>query len=134
MRTTTGLAFNAATGKYYRFEFGVVYQSAATTTGIQISMTIPAVTIFSASVMGPVSTAADGTASIFRGWITSSADPVIVTGTPAVGGASGNFFVIIEGIILASTGGQAQVTHASEISGSNITIKQGSWGIVDTLA
>jgi hypothetical protein len=129
-RNTTGLFFNAATGSLYEFRFGVIYSSAATTTGIAIKMTFPAVTMFSASVMAPVSTAADGVANIFCGWITTSGDAVIGTGTP---NATEDFTAFIHGAIIASTGGTVQVQHATEVTGSNITIQQGSWGIVNKI-
>lgn len=128
---TTGLLFTAATGSLYHFKFGIVYQSALTTTGISIGMTFPAVTMFSASVMAPVSTAADGTANIFYGWITTSGDSVIGTGTPAT---TTNFTAFVEGAIIASTGGTVQVQHGSEVTGSAVTVKQGSWGIIDLIA
>ena len=128
LTNTTGLAFTAATGGYYQFSFGVVFQSAVTTTGIKLGITFPAATVFAAVVNNPVSTATDGVTSIFRGFITSSGDAVIGTGVQAI---NTNYMAQIDGVILPSTGGTVQVQHASGVTGSNVTIKQASWGLVN---
>lgn len=127
----TGLVLPVLTGLYYRFKFLLLYQAAATTTGIKVSVTIPAATAFAAIADLPVSTAADGTANIFRGHITSSADPVIGSGTPAV---ATTHLAELEGLILPSADGTVQLQGASEVAASNVTLKQGSVAILERIA
>ena len=126
----TGLNFSVTAGVYYRFRFMIMYRAAATTTGLKVSVTIPAATQFSAVADCPVSTAADGTANIFRGKITTSDDAVTGTGTPST---TENHLVEIEGLLLPSANGTLQARYASEVSGSAVTIKQGSCGLLWTL-
>lgn len=126
----TGLSFAVLSGVYYKFRFDIVYRAAATTTGLKVSVTIPAATIFSAFADTPVSTAADGTANIFRGWITSSDDPVIGTGTPAI---ATDYIATIEGVLLPSANGTLQARYASEVSGSSVTVRQASIGELQRL-
>ncbi len=127
----TGLVLPVTSGVYYHFEFHMIYQAAATTTGIKCSVTIPSVTTFAAVAQLPVSTAADGTANIYYGHISSSGDAVVGTGTPA---ATTNTYAWIEGNILPSASGSVQLQYASEVAASNVTIKQGSSGILTRLS
>ncbi len=124
---TTGLSFSVSSGVYYRFAFQVLYQAAATTTGIKIALTIPSVTTFVAVVDTPVSTAAGGTANIFTDWITASGGTATGTGTPV---ANSTRIAFIEGTILPSAGGTLQVQHATSVAASTVTIKQGSNGLL----
>lgn len=127
---TTGIAFSVTSGTYYRFSFQILYRSAATTTGIKLTVTTPAVTTLAAVVKAPVSTAAGGTASEFGDWITSSGDAVTGTGTPAT---STTHIAFIEGTILPSADGTLQVRHASEVASSGVTIMAGTNGLLWTL-
>ena len=128
LTNTTGLSFPVTSGVYYHFKFGVLFRSAATTTGLKLGMTFPAVTRFGATIMTPI--AADGAGGQFQGWITTSGDSVIGTGVQA---ANTDYFAIIEGMILASANGTLQVQHASEVASSGVTIRQGSFGQLYTL-
>jgi hypothetical protein len=126
----TGLSFPVLSGKHYHFKFLLVYRAAATTTGIKLSVTVPAFTVFSAIADTPVSTAADGTANMFRGHITASDDAVIGTGTPAI---TTDFIAEIEGVIVPSAGGNVTARFASEVAASGVTIRQGSLGILERI-
>lgn len=125
MADATGLTLAVLNGQYYRFRFLVLAQTAATTTGVKLSVTIPTVTRFAATVTGLVSTAADGTANIFFGHITSSDDAVTATGIPA---ATTDHLHIVEGVIVPSADGNVQLRMASEVAASGITVRQGSMG------
>lgn len=125
MADATGLTLAVLNGQYYKFKFMVLYQSAATTTGIKLSVTIPTVTRFGATVQGLVSTAADGTANIFFGHITSSDDAVTATGTPA---ANTDHVAEVNGVIVPSADGNVQLRIASEVAASGVTVRQGSIG------
>lgn len=126
----TGLSFAVVSGAYYRFRFNILYRAAATTTGIRLSVTIPAATVFAAAAQCETSTVGDGTGSEHQGRITTSGDQVVGTGTPATGA---DFMVGIEGIIVPSANGTLQAVYASEVSGSGVTVAQGSMGIMDTV-
>lgn len=125
-----GPAFDVFSGIYYRFKFLILYQAAATTTGIRVSVAIPSVTRFAATASLPVSTAADGTANIFRGHITSSDDAVIGTGTPA---ANVDHIGEVEGIIVPSADGTIRLRYASELTTSAVTLRAGTMGILEQL-
>jgi hypothetical protein len=120
---TTGLQFTGITGASYAFRFGVAYQSAATTAGLKLSLTFPAVTTQSATVAIPSTTAA--VSAVFFGYIVTSGGTVGATSTPV---AATTYHAMIEGQIVVSTGGTIQVQHASNTTGTNITVKQGSYG------
>lgn len=126
----TGLAFSVKNGIRYWFEFGVLYRVASTGTGIRMSVTVPNVTKFGAVVNAPVSTAADGTANIFRGHVTSSGDQVVGTGSPA---ATTDHFAEIRGIVVPSADGTLQLVCASEVDANGVTIAQGSYGLLKVL-
>jgi hypothetical protein len=123
----TGMTLPVVSGKYYFFKFEIGYQAAATTTGIKLGVTIPAATIFAATVSALVSTAADGTANVFFGHLTSSGDSVIGTGTPA---ATTTHLAEIQGIIVPSANGNIQLQAATEVAASNVTVKQGTVGLI----
>lgn len=121
----TGLNFPVMAGKRYWFEFVVLYRAAATTTGLRMSVTVPTFTKFGATADLRVSTSADGTANVFSGMITTSGDQVIGTGTPATGA---DFIAECRGLLVPSANGDLQLVYASEVSGSTVTIAQGSMG------
>jgi hypothetical protein len=122
----TGLSLDVLSGVYYKFEFGVIYRAAGTTTGLALSVTIPGATIFSAKAQS-WSNAADGTDAEFRGRITASGDSVVGTGSQA---ADTSYLCLIEGEILPSGNGTIQAQYARGATNANVTIKQGSYGIL----
>jgi hypothetical protein len=128
LANTTGLSFSVTAGTYYAFEFLIVYSSAATTTGLKASLTVPASTVFAASASIP--TAADGASAMWHGWITTSGDAVTGSGVQAI---NTNYVAVLKGVILPSGNGTLQVQHATEIAASGITVKRGSCGILYTL-
>lgn len=128
LANTTGLSFAVTAGNYYSFEFVVLFQSAATTTGIRLGLTCPAFTVYSARVEVPV--AADGVSADMQGWLTTSGDSVLGTGVQAI---TTTYAAIIRGLILPSANGTIQVQHATEVAASGVTIKQGSHGVMRTV-
>lgn len=122
------LFFPVTTGVYHYFKFVIIYQAAATTTGIKLALTFPAVTVQGASVQ-IFGFAADGsTTEPWAGTINSSGDVVISTGVVA---ANVNYVATIEGMILPSSSGNLVVQWASEAA-ANCTLKQGSIGYLWT--
>lgn len=128
LANVTGLGFAVTAGNYYSFEFVVLFQSAATTTGLRLGLTLPAATVYSASVDIPI--AADGAGGSMQGWLTTSGDSVLGTGVQA---ATTTYAATIRGMILPSASGTLQVQAATEVAASAITIKQGLHGIMRTV-
>lgn len=128
LTNVSGLGFAVTAGNYYSFEFVVLFQSAATTTGLRLGLTLPAATVYSASVDIPI--AADGAGGSMQGWLTTSGDSVLGTGVQA---ATTTYAATIRGLILPSASGTLQVQAATEVASSAITIKQGSHGIMRTV-
>jgi hypothetical protein len=85
--------------------------------------------VFACTVQIPLTTAA--AAAMWNGWIIASGGAVTALTTPT---SATPYVAMITGNIIASTGGVVQVQHASGGSGFGVTVKQGSWGIVNTLA
>lgn len=121
----TDMSFAVTSGRYYHFQFFVLFRSAGTTTGIRLSLSIPTVTTFGATARIPI--AADGAGGEFQGWITASDDPVIGTGVQA---ANTDYVAVIEGTILPSANGTLQVRFANETGAVVVTARQGSTGIL----
>jgi hypothetical protein len=124
-----GLSFSVNANTYYHYKFVVVFRTAATTTGIRLSVTTPASpTVFSGKAQIPI--AIDGAGGEWQGWITASDDAVIGTGVQA---ANTDYIAIVEGNILTgATAGTIQLRFASEVAGSNVTIRNGSFGQLTT--
>jgi hypothetical protein len=122
------LSFALTASVTYAFEFRIVFQSAATTTGIGLSVTFPAMTVFAAKALIPI--AADAAAGEWQGWITASDDLVIGTGVQA---ANTNYLAIISGQCTPSANGTLQARVRSEINASTVTVKAGSCGMLQTI-
>lgn len=114
--------FPVTAGTTYYYKFLVIYQTGATTTGLKLALTFPAVTVQSAqcSIFG---FGADGaTTEPWVGTINSSGDVVTSTGVVT---ASVNYTAIIEGTIVPSSSGNLVLQWASEAAAA-CTLKQGS--------
>ena len=123
----TGLNFAVTTGIYYHFRFLIPFRTAAAGTGIRLTLTFPATTVFAATVIIPMG--ADGSGGEYFGWITSSGDVVF---SPSVETMNVDYLAVIDGIILPSADGTLQVRFGSEVGGSNVTVKQGACGFLYT--
>lgn len=119
----TGASFSVSANTVYLVKVHILYQSAASTTGLAISLTYPAVSYGSVACNLPANP--DGTGGQFHGVINSSGDVVISTGTPL---ANSTVCATMFGIIRSTAGGTVQLQYASEVGGSNVTIKAGTYG------
>jgi hypothetical protein len=124
----SGLSFALTSGTYYHFRFNLIFRTAATTTGIKLGLTWPTATTFSCE--GQIPFAADGAGGAWQGHITATTDSVRSTGVQA---ANTDYFAVLEGTILPSTGGTLQLKFASEVASSAATIRQGSSGLLYTI-
>jgi hypothetical protein len=122
LANVTGLSFTVASGVVYRFDFAIVYRSAALTTGIRLGLTTPAFSNFAANVR-IAGFAADGTDSVFEGPLTTSGDSVMSTATVAI---TTDHPAWIRGIIIPSAAGTVQLQAATEVASSAITLRTGS--------
>lgn len=122
LANVTSLSFAVAAGVTYKYKFNIMYTSAATTTGLKLGLTYPAVT--SASGLANIASGADGTGAYFQGVINSSGDSVMSTSSPA---AAATLLAQVEGIIVPSAAGTVQLRAATEVAASNIVILAGSF-------
>ena len=123
----TELTKTCVAGKTYRFEIWLAYISAATATGIAVSMNIPS-GIIAANASGLV--AANGTAAAYHGYIGYTNQPVILSGTPST---SYNHLVKIDGIFICSGAGVMYPQFRSEVNGSQITVIEGSMAMINEI-
>lgn len=115
------MGFNVTSGQYYKFEYTIIYQTAATTTGLSLGLTFPAVTVQASHVsMGGF--AGNGTDAAFEGDISTSGTRVLSTDVSA---ANTNFIATVTGVIVPSANGQVKLQWSPEAA-ANATIKQGS--------
>lgn len=119
----SSLSFPVTMDVTYKYTFHILYTSAATTTGLRVTLSYPAV--ISASAVARIPNGNDGTGSQFQGTINSSGDIVTATASPA---PIGNvLYATVQGVIIPSADGVVQLRAASEINGSNVTIRAGSF-------
>lgn len=118
----TGLSFAVRAGVTYRFGFHVLFQAAATTTGIALAMNGPSTpTIFGQNSDIPI-TVSTRVLNNRRGYD--------VTGNPGTGvdTAGATLLALVYGTITPSADGTLQLRYASEVATSAVTIKAGSSG------
>jgi hypothetical protein len=127
IQSATGLDFTLAAGTTYTFEYFILFQSAATNTGIRLAVDGPASpSIISYSANIPV--AADGTGGMYAGWGTTWDDTVNGTGVQT---ANTTYVARIHGVVQTNAaGGTLRPRFRTETNGTNVTIKTGSWGAI----
>ena len=116
----TGLSFSVTSGNTYKFRFVIVYTAAATTTGSRWSINGPAATslyyhsTYSLTTTSTTENEGLSTYNVPAASNTSSA-------------ATGSNIAVIEGIIKPSANGTVIARFASEVAGSAIVAKSGSY-------
>lgn len=116
----TGLSFSVSSGVRYRFAFWVVFRSAATTTGIKLSVNAPATTLLAYNVAIPISAIAD-----VLGYRRAVNVETIGTGVDAI---TADLLATVEGVLVPSANGTLILRYASEVAASAVTIRAGSHG------
>lgn len=116
----TDLAFAVVNTRTYFFECYLLWQSAATTTGIGLTLSCPAGTM--AGLVASL-VAADGTAAAFYGAITASNDTV--TGS-AARAANTPDVAVIRGFFTAGADGTVTPRFRSEVNASAAQVNIGS--------
>lgn len=123
----TELSQSCVSDKTYRFEIWLVYYSAATSTGIVMSMACPTGTLVANAT---ALVAANGTASAYHGYISGSGVAVTSSGTPTT---TAYHMCKIEGIFICSTAGNLYPQFRSEIAGNTVTVVGGSLALYNAV-
>lgn len=110
-------------GRTYRIEGTLLYRTAATGTGIALSMGTPDTAAGTLSCVVRTTVAADGTAAGFEGAVTSLGDAVVASGVQA---ANTPYIAKIEGIFICTTSGTLLPQFRSRVNGSQATLLAGS--------
>lgn len=119
----TGASFSVSAGVVYLLKIHVLYLSAVSTTGLAITLTYPAASYGSFACNLPANP--DGTGGQFHGIINASGDVVTSTGTPL---ANSTVCATVFGVFKPSASGTMQLQYATEIAGSSVTVKAGTFG------
>jgi hypothetical protein len=127
LQTASGLTLAVAANTTYTFSYYILFQSAATTTGMGLAVNTPAGATISYTAVIP--TALDGTAASWTGWGTSASDTVLATATPAI---NTTYVAHIYGVVAnGANAGNLSLQYRSEVSGSTVTVKASSWGALE---
>jgi hypothetical protein len=117
------LSLSVTAGSTYRIDYCMMFQSAATTTGLSITLYTPDTAAGTFALAMRLPQGNDGTGNTYSGTINAFGD--IVT-SPSVQTANANFIMALEGVFVASVSGTIVLRARSEINGSQITIAAGS--------
>ena len=116
------LAFSVVAGKRYRIQTMILYRSTATATGIALTAALTSA-VGTLALTASIPVGGDGTASVFNGSITASADIVTANATPT---ANLDFVAQINGIFVCTTSGTITPQFRSETNGTTVTVQIGS--------
>jgi hypothetical protein len=119
LANVTGLALALAANSTYQVDAQVMFQTAATTTGIRLTQTVPA----SATVVAQWNTPTSLTAVTAANQRAADAGAA----TTAIDAANANTLATASLLVMTgATAGSLQIRFASEVAASNAVIKAGS--------
>ena len=119
LANVTGLALALAANSTYQVHGRIMFQTAATTTGIRLTQTVPS----GATVVAQWSTPTSLTASTLANQRAADAGAT----TTAIDTANANTLATTSILVVtAATAGNLQIRFASEVSGSKAVVKAGS--------
>lgn len=119
LANVTGLALALAANSTYQVDGQVMFQTAATTTGIRLTQTVPT----GATVVAQWNTPTSLTASTLANQRAADAGAT----TTAIDTANANTLATTSILVVTgATAGNLQIRFASEVSGSNAVAKAGS--------
>lgn len=121
----TELSQATTAGKKYYLEYTIIFRTAATNTGVALSIAWSGSGSIAAVVNIPV--AADGTNALLTGSITTPTDTVVGTGVQA---ASTNYIATIRGVFSCSADGSVYPQFRSEGGGVQVQIIDGSVALI----
>lgn len=128
LTNVTELGFSAVSGNTYYCEYTVMFRTAATTTGIALTLgtSNTAAGTLAAQVNIPI--AADGTAALYTGNITALDDVVTATGVQTAQPTW--FLATMRAVFICTTSGTFLPKFRSEVNGSNVNFGTGSVAII----
>lgn len=130
LTNVTELQFSAVAGRTYYLEYTIRFRSAATTTGITLTIGTSNTAAGSISCQVNLPVAADGTAALYTGSITALGD--VVT-SPSVATIQPDWYTAnIKGSFICTTSGTVLPQFRSEVNGSNINFGTGSIALIRT--
>ena len=119
LANVTGLALALAANSTYQIDGRVMFQTAATTTGIRLTQTVPS----GATVVAQWNTPTSLTASTLANQRAADAGAT----TTAIDTANANTLATTSILVITgATAGNLQIRFASEVSGSKAVVKAGS--------
>lgn len=121
-----GVAFSVSSGTVYNFIFTITYKSSLTTCGLEVALTGPTATTFSAEAT-LAGVAGDGASGSFQGYINAPGDSVTSAGV-AVQDIS--YTAIIQGTFVPSASGTLQLQFSNDDNSNTITVQQGTNGMI----
>lgn len=124
----TGLTISVGSGSVYKIRYTILYTSAATSTGLRLSLVYPSVSAATAVAKIPVQS--EGTDATYTGHITSSANVVASAGTPTAGEV---YMATVEAVVVPSANGTVVLRAASAVDSSAITVLVGSFAEITVL-
>ena len=128
-----GLSIAMDANATYRVDAFITFQSAATTTGLNLGFTVPSGAVSRVEITVPVSSAA-AASQLHRTFPSSTASQGSVVGT-GVTATNSNHTARITGIVTnGSTAGVFAVHAATEVAASAVTVKSGSINVLQRIA
>lgn len=119
----TELALSVVSGRRYYYEATLIFQTAATNTGIAVTVTSPDGGSAPGALLVGMPIAGDGTAALYSGTINSLGDYVTST---AVQTSNTPFVVHLKGNFPCNASGTFNITFRSEVSFIQVTVLPGS--------
>jgi hypothetical protein len=121
------IAHTVPAGATCHFTINVIFQTAATGTGIDLTLSTNTATYAMFSAQAQIPFAADGNGGEFQGSITAGNDTVRSTGVIA---ANTNYVARIDGVAIAAMSTPLTLTLQvrTEVAGSNATFRGGTTG------
>lgn len=126
LTNATGLSFSLVANRMCHFKFMGSFRSAATTTGIGLSFTGPAVTY--AFWSAQIEQGAVGTDQMFTYSVANQLN--YIGSSASVVAANTDYLWVVEGFVQPSAAGTLQLQFRSEVAGSTVTLNAGSVGVL----
>lgn len=114
--SVTGMSFPVAAGRIYKFRFHVLLTVAATTTGVELMVDVPATTIFACNTVVPTTTTAAVSSTSTDDAGNVNTDTAVAAGT----------YAYVEGFVRPSAAGEVALRIDTDAAAA-ATVKAGSY-------
>jgi hypothetical protein len=131
--TGSGLNLPVDSGYIYEIDAFITFQTAATTTGINLRLSSPTSSINSVEIVTPITSTAAATQlrTIFpNAAIANNASALLSTGVTAT---SSNHTAKISGFVRVNSAGSISIDFASEVANSGVTIMSSSILVIEKI-